>query len=188
MTRQLTVARVRSLSFPKITKTNNTLAVDCFTLTQLCSFSFPLSLSVHFSLPNGTVNGKTLNEHEQENGVTMMTEDRIDHNQSATKDEDYIDSCAPGLLNQHRLHVNDKIMITTTTPLVVEDKRRTSSSATSSSSMSTGALNCCMLCNAGFNLLLNRKCPCKMCEMDVCRNCATFDDPGWICSVCDQQR
>lgn len=151
-----------------------------------------------------------MNEHEQENGVATTTtttpmmmvaangtsSDGIDHNQSATKDEDYVDSGA-GLLNQHRLHANDangKMMITTAAPLVAAaDKRRNSSSAaTSSSSMSTntaaGALNCCMLCNAGFNLLLNRKCPCKMCEMDVCRNCATFDDPGWICSVCDQQR
>ena len=48
--------------------------------------------------------------------------------------------------------------------------------------------NLCLLCNLQFNLLLNKRLTCKVCALSVCRNCSLFDDPDWICTVCDQQR
>lgn len=46
----------------------------------------------------------------------------------------------------------------------------------------------CLLCNSPFNLLLHKRFICKVCALNVCRNCSLFDDPDWICTVCDQQR
>ena len=48
--------------------------------------------------------------------------------------------------------------------------------------------NSCLLCNQPFNLLQKRRFTCKVCALDVCRNCSICDDPDWICTVCDQQR
>lgn len=46
----------------------------------------------------------------------------------------------------------------------------------------------CLLCNNRFNLLQHKRFQCKICALSVCRACAVFDDPEWICTVCDQQR
>lgn len=48
--------------------------------------------------------------------------------------------------------------------------------------------NHCLLCNSPFNLLAHKRFICKVCALNVCRNCSLFDDPDWICTVCDQQR
>ncbi|XP_076313406.1 uncharacterized protein LOC143226386 isoform X3 [Tachypleus tridentatus] len=49
---------------------------------------------------------------------------------------------------------------------------------------------CCILCCSSFNLLFNKKLPCRDCHFFVCRNCASWEsqDKVWLCRVCEQQR
>ncbi|XP_022245775.1 uncharacterized protein LOC106462420 isoform X2 [Limulus polyphemus] len=49
---------------------------------------------------------------------------------------------------------------------------------------------CCILCCSSFNLLFNKKLPCRDCHFFVCRNCASWEsqEKVWLCRVCEQQR